>query len=98
MSHEIITNIKNTAKPANVVIKMDMEKVHDRVDWRYFMKVLEKIGFDNQFVDIIWRVVPNNWYSLLINGQDHGIFHSTRLMKQGDLLSPALFILSVEVP
>ncbi|XP_059292200.1 uncharacterized protein LOC132045634 [Lycium ferocissimum] len=39
----------------------------------------------------------NNWYSILVNGQSHGFFHSTRGVKQGDPLSPALFVLSAEV-
>lgn len=34
---------------------------------------------------------------MLINGQSHGFFHSTRWVKQGDPLSPALFILPAEV-
>lgn len=37
------------------------------------------------------------WYSVLINGQSHGFFHSTKEVKQWDRLSPALFILPTEV-
>uniref|UniRef100_A0A0V0GWG7 Putative ovule protein n=1 Tax=Solanum chacoense TaxID=4108 RepID=A0A0V0GWG7_SOLCH len=61
------------------------------------MKVLRKMGFTETFVDLIWRLLSNNWYSVLINGQSHGFFHSTRGVKQGDPLSSALFILSAEV-
>lgn len=53
--------------------------------------------FSKLFIDMIWRSMSNNWYSVLINGQSHGIFHSTRGVKQGNPLSPALFILSTEV-
>lgn len=89
--------LEKKGKPDNVVIKLDMAKAYDRVSWFFLMKVLRKMGFSNDLVDIIWRLISNNWYSVLINGQSHGFFHSTRGVKQGDPLSPALFILSAEV-
>lgn len=57
----------------------------------------EKMGFSNIFVYLIWRLISNNYYSVLINGHPHGFFHSTRGVKQGDPLSSALIILSTEV-
>ncbi|XP_075084960.1 uncharacterized protein LOC142168203 [Nicotiana tabacum] len=46
---------------------------------------------------MVWNLLSNNRYSVLINGQASGFFHSTRAVKQGDSLSPSLFILSIEV-
>lgn len=76
---------------------MDMDKAYDRVSWFFLMKVLRKMGFSNTFVDIIWKLISNNYYYVLLNGQSVGFWHSTRGVKQGDPLSPALFILSSEV-
>uniref|UniRef100_A0A0V0GVG6 Putative ovule protein n=1 Tax=Solanum chacoense TaxID=4108 RepID=A0A0V0GVG6_SOLCH len=47
---EIISYTRKRGKPANVVIKLVMAKVYDKVDWRFLMKVLEKDGFPCEFV------------------------------------------------
>lgn len=82
---------------ANVVIKIDMAKAYDSVEWDFLAAVLRRMGFDEIFIDKIWRLLANNWYSILIKGQACGFFHSTRGVKQGDPLSLSLFIIMVEV-
>ena len=49
------------------------------------------------FIDMVWRVMAKNRYSIIVNGKRYGFFHSTRGLKQGDPLSQALFILGAEV-
>ncbi|XP_075103611.1 uncharacterized protein LOC142178181 [Nicotiana tabacum] len=97
LTQEIVTDIRLRGKSANVVIKLDMAKAYDRVSWKYLMHVLRKMRFVEYFINMIWNLISNNWYSVLINGQASRFFHSTRGVKQGDPLSPALFVLSSEV-
>ncbi|XP_060194976.1 uncharacterized protein LOC132624175 [Lycium barbarum] len=97
LTQKVVTDIRQRGKPANVVLKLDMEKTYNRVSWMFLIRVLRKMGFAKVFIDIVWRLIANNWYSILLNGQASGFFHSTRGVKQRDPLSPALFILSAEV-
>ncbi|XP_060170522.1 uncharacterized protein LOC132601460 [Lycium barbarum] len=97
LTQEIISEIRLRAKEANIVKKLDMEKAYDRVSWLFFTKVLRKIGFSEALIDMIYRIVGNNWYSVLVNGQQHGFFQSSRGVKQGDPLSPTLFIIAAKV-
>ncbi|XP_019237767.1 PREDICTED: uncharacterized protein LOC109217925 [Nicotiana attenuata] len=74
-----------------------MAKVYDRVSWKYLLHVLRNMRFSEHFINMVWNLVSNNWYSVLVNGHSSGFFKSTRCVKQGDPLSLALFILSAEV-
>ncbi|XP_059312421.1 uncharacterized protein LOC132063737 [Lycium ferocissimum] len=97
LTQEIVTDIRKRGKLANVVIKLDMTKAYDRVSWLYLCKVMKKMGFSGNFIDLIWRLLANNWYSVLLNGHAHGFFHYTRRFRQGDPLSHTLFIIATEV-
>ncbi|XP_059290764.1 uncharacterized protein LOC132044295 [Lycium ferocissimum] len=96
LAQEIIRDINMRAKHTNVVIKLDMAKAYDRLSWIFLTKVLRQFGFGEVLIDMVWRLLSNNWYSILINGQSHGFFRSSRGVKQGDPLSPTLFIIAAE--
>ncbi|XP_070010394.1 uncharacterized protein [Nicotiana sylvestris] len=54
------------------------------------------MGFTERLIGLVFGLVSNNWYSILINGQAHGFFKTSRGVKQGDPISPTLFILAAE--
>lgn len=68
-SQEIITNIRLRTKAGpNVVIKLDMRKAYDTLSWLFLTKVLRKMGFEERFIGMIFGIVDNNLYSVLLNG------------------------------
>lgn len=79
-------------------MKLDMLKAYDKISCSFLMEVLRRLNLAEPFVNMIYRMIANNWYYILINGTKFGFFKSTRGIKQGDPLSPALFIIAIEAP
>lgn len=82
---------------SNMVIKHGTMKIYDRAEWLYLTKVQKKLGFNEIIVDIVNRLVGNNLYSVLLNGQRKGFFRSYRGLNQGDPQSPSFFILVADL-
>lgn len=57
----------------------------------------EKIWFSERILDMIVRLISSNLYSVLMNGQSFVFLKCSRGLKQGDPISPTLFIIVTEV-
>uniref|UniRef100_A0A2N9J257 Reverse transcriptase domain-containing protein n=1 Tax=Fagus sylvatica TaxID=28930 RepID=A0A2N9J257_FAGSY len=79
-----------------VLCKLDVEKAYDHVCWKFLLYLLQRCGFSVRWRNWINFCISTARFSILVNGCPSGFFPSSRGLRQGDPLSPLLFVIVME--
>ena len=92
--HTMMTRMKG--KIGYLAAKLDMSKTYDRIEWSYLESVIRTLGFSNKWIMLVMECVKFVPYSVVVNGKQCGNIVPLRGFREGDPLSPFLFLLCAE--
>jgi hypothetical protein len=92
MAYECIHSTRKKKGRQGCAVKIDMIKAYNRVEWAYLQGIMQKLGFDEQWISLIMRCVSTLSFQVKVNGERLETFKPSRGIRQGDPISPYLFL------
>ncbi|XP_072999916.1 uncharacterized protein [Typha latifolia] len=95
---EVISYLEQSkGKVGSFMIKEDLSKAFDRIEWGFIYDALKVFGFPMDFIRLIRAFLSSASLAVEINGNANDYFTLTRGIRQGYSLSPYLFIIGSNV-
>jgi len=77
------------------LLKLDLAKAFDRLEWDFIDAVLRRLGLQASFICLIHACISSPTFSILVNGEPIAVFSSQCGIRQGCPLSPYLFVVAI---
>lgn len=81
----------------SMLLKIDLAKAFDSVAWPFLLELLQHVGFPLRWHEWVGGMLSTASTKVLVNGRPRDRIRHARSLRQGDPLSPLLFVIVMEV-
>lgn len=96
LATDLVLGYNTSNSEPKAMLKVDLRKAFDSIRWDFIIGTLRAISVPEIFIGWIYQCISTASFSVSINGASGGFFNSTKGIRQGDPMSPYLFVLAME--
>lgn len=79
-----------------MAIKIDLDKVYDKFSWNFIKDTIMEVGFSPKWIRNIMSCIESSRMAILWNGEQLNWIKPGQGIRQGDSVSPYIFVLCIE--
>lgn len=96
LATDLVKGYNSSTSESKAMLKVDLRKAFDSIRWDFILGILKAMSVPDIFINWISQCISTASFSVSVNGASGGFFSSTKGIRQGDPMSPYLFVLAME--